>query len=574
MTKNADTKFGSLSWVELVPDSEDSPSSRSGHSLIFFEGSLYLFGGKDEYSASNELWQYHTEAAVWTKLSYSGKAPPRLFNHSAILYDKKVFIFGGSLGSSFSLWVFDFSVYEWEKYQTGENWPLNRHSQSVSILNNTVYMYGGYTYLGCESNELWTYDLDDNEWCKVETAETNTPPAMFGHTAVFSGPVMWLFGGSAQREIINSLWSYDTETRQWTPHVKVFSPPPLYYHIAIVTGDVMLIYGGFDEGVKAYTGMWRFNFETEVWTQMVSTELPALAGHAVAVSYVKSTLNGNHSEVKQRNNNPRSLHDQHSVSNLYQSGAGSNNTTLNSSTTTVTALDDSAMSNSAVGEDYGSTWVRNGSLDSADKGGEVVLFDKRNPTRQSDEGYSSQVQKMFSVTPGDIELRPMTTHSTITLFQNSADSHVSLPGMVDEDYVAPDCQYPPPQRMYHSVYENKNVSSQESYCLAEPDIVFAEFMNARTGFNNPLYDDTLLGNPTKKHNKTNSKPKPSAITFYDTQVIGDTKQDQSDSGSQGSRSSLRKKKHFKRGCNTEFYIVGHGQETLPTNVVLYRCKIV
>ena len=32
--------------------------------------------------------------------------------------------------------------------------------------------------------------------------------------------------------------------------------------------------------------------ETEVWTQMVSTELPALAGHAVAVSYVKSTPNG------------------------------------------------------------------------------------------------------------------------------------------------------------------------------------------------------------------------------------------------------------------------------------------
>ena len=32
--------------------------------------------------------------------------------------------------------------------------------------------------------------------------------------------------------------------------------------------------------------------------------------------------------------------------------------------------------------------------------------------------------------------------------------------MVDDDYVAPDCQYPPPQRMYHSVYENKNVSTQ------------------------------------------------------------------------------------------------------------------
>ena len=41
----------------------------------------------------------------------------------------------------------------------------------------------------------------------------------------------------------------------------------------------------------------------------------------------------------------------------------------------------------------------------------------------------------------------------------------------------------------------------------------------------------------------------------------------------GSRSSLRKKKPYKRGCNTEFYIAGHGQETLPKSVVLYRCKI-
>lgn len=161
MTKNAETKFGSLSWVEVIPDSSDCPSSRSGHTLIFFEECLYLFGGKDEYSASNELWQYHIAASVWTKLSYSGKAPPRLYNHSAVLYDRKFFIFGGSLGSSFSLWVFDFSVYQWEKYPSRDNWPINRRSQSVTLLNNQVYMFGGYTYLGNESNELWRYELSE-----------------------------------------------------------------------------------------------------------------------------------------------------------------------------------------------------------------------------------------------------------------------------------------------------------------------------------------------------------------------------------------------------------------------------
>ena len=32
------------------------------------------------------------------------------------------------------------------------------------------------------------------------------------------------------------------------------------YSLLFQTGDVMLIYGGFDEGVKPYRGMWRFNF--------------------------------------------------------------------------------------------------------------------------------------------------------------------------------------------------------------------------------------------------------------------------------------------------------------------------
>ncbi|KAL5247100.1 hypothetical protein ACHWQZ_G019085 [Mnemiopsis leidyi] len=562
MTKNADTKFGSLSWVELVPDSAESPSSRCGHSLVYFEGCLYLFGGQDEYSASNELWQYHTEACVWTKLSYSGRKPPRLYNHSAVLYDRKFFVFGGSLGSSFSLWVFDFSLYEWEVYQTTAMWPDSRHSQSVAVVNNLAYMYGGYTYLGNESDELWAYDLDENEWRQVEkNTSSSSPPAMFGHTAVFSGPVMWIFGGSSHRDILDSLWSYDTESGQWNQVAKMFSPPPLYYHIAIVTGDVMLIYGGFDEGVKAYTGMWRFNFETEVWTQMVSTELPALAGHAVAISYVKSSSNADinqqhslHSNNKNKNYNKHYNNNNNNKNNNNNNNKQSNiptNNTLTSSTITVTALDNSAVSNAQVG------------LTTSNTEEEVVLFDKRHPPKQSFDGYSSQ--KMYPVTPGDIELRPMTTHST-----NSADSHVSLPGMVDDDdYVTPDCDYPPSQRIYHSVYENRTVSNQKS---------------TRPGYctNNPLYDENIENNPADTNKQTDKqtnkrstpKQKPSAITFYDTEVIGDTKQDHSDSGSQGSRSSLRKKKSYKRGCNTEFYIVGHGQETLPKYVVLYRCKIV
>lgn len=159
MTKNGDTKFGSLSWVELVPDSAEAPTSRAGHSLTYHDDCLYLFGGKDDYVASNELWQYHLTASVWTKLMYTGKRPPRLFNHSSIFYDRKIFIFGGSVGCSFSMWVFDFDVFEWQQYSTEGLCPTNRHSQSVSLYNNKVWLYGGYTSIGLESEELWVYDL-------------------------------------------------------------------------------------------------------------------------------------------------------------------------------------------------------------------------------------------------------------------------------------------------------------------------------------------------------------------------------------------------------------------------------
>ena len=158
MNKNDDTVFGSLSWIELIPDSP-SPASRVGHSLTFLEGNLYLFGGKSEYAATNELYQYHTVANVWTKLQLSGPSPPRLFHHSTISHDRKLFVFGGSLLSQFSLWVFDFDVFEWSRYKTAEGGPMNRHSHSTVQKSGVVYMFGGYTHIGSESGELWTYNL-------------------------------------------------------------------------------------------------------------------------------------------------------------------------------------------------------------------------------------------------------------------------------------------------------------------------------------------------------------------------------------------------------------------------------
>ena len=50
------------------------------------------------------------------------------------------------------------------------------------------------------------------------------------------------------------------------------------------TGDVMLIYGGFDEGVKAYTGMWRFNFGIVLF-QFHAVDNERVSNHTHNTSY-------------------------------------------------------------------------------------------------------------------------------------------------------------------------------------------------------------------------------------------------------------------------------------------------
>ena len=51
--------------------------------------------------------------------------------------------------------------------------------------------------------------LDANVWEEIILKTKVKPPPLFGHTAVFHGPVMWIYGGSYSREIKNELWSLD-----------------------------------------------------------------------------------------------------------------------------------------------------------------------------------------------------------------------------------------------------------------------------------------------------------------------------------------------------------------------------
>ena len=94
------------------------PRERSGHRIIYHEGSIYAFGGynpslEDDPAMQNdpswnlskplfkELWQFNTFTSRWTKMPMHGNVPSQLASHTATLVDirgqnPKMMVYGGT----------------------------------------------------------------------------------------------------------------------------------------------------------------------------------------------------------------------------------------------------------------------------------------------------------------------------------------------------------------------------------------------------------------------------------------------------------------------------------------------
>jgi N-acetylneuraminic acid mutarotase len=104
----------------------------------------------------------------------------------------------------------------------------------------------------------------DDTW--TPTTITNAPAARDGHTAVWTGSEMIVWGGG-----FNSGGRYDPSTDSWTATSTTNAPHYRYHHTAVWTGSEMIIWGG---GNGTNTGG-RYNPGTDTWTATSTARAPA-----------------------------------------------------------------------------------------------------------------------------------------------------------------------------------------------------------------------------------------------------------------------------------------------------------
>jgi N-acetylneuraminic acid mutarotase len=110
------------------------------------------------------------------------------------------------------------------------------------VWGGSIYdMYAGsYT----ETNTGRIYDPATDSW--KATSTTGAPPAASGHTAVWTGSRMIVWGGYSREGWRSTGGVYDPATDTWTLTSLSGAPSGRGYHTAVWTGSRMIVWGGWD----------------------------------------------------------------------------------------------------------------------------------------------------------------------------------------------------------------------------------------------------------------------------------------------------------------------------------------
>jgi len=167
------------------------PGPRAFHSFEHWPGTskIVLFGGLiynvfvTEFMAYGDMWFFHTDTNFWESISFTGGPGARLGIHAPIINDK-MFMFGG-FNAFFQpqndMWEFDLHTKVWTLLLAGgtaSTIPGGRfiYNCQLDAARQRIYYFGGNLRDGgagvptVQYNDTWYYDIQGNAWVEVLSA--------------------------------------------------------------------------------------------------------------------------------------------------------------------------------------------------------------------------------------------------------------------------------------------------------------------------------------------------------------------------------------------------------------------
>src|SRR5579884_425476 len=110
----------------------------------------------------------------------------------------------------------------------------------------------------------------ENTW----SATAAPPDARSGHTAVWTGSEMIIWGGQSNSASLDTGGRYDPATDTWTPTNSAGAPAPRSAHTAIWTGTEMIVWGGVDQNSSRVNTGGKYNPGADSWSPTSTSNAP------------------------------------------------------------------------------------------------------------------------------------------------------------------------------------------------------------------------------------------------------------------------------------------------------------
>ncbi len=231
-------------------------------------GELMLVWGGSERSGE----RYDPAADTWTPINDSSAESWRA-DHQAVWTGTEMIAWGGSdtpYGTAYGSGViYTPATASWRDTSlTGA--PSGRYGHTAIWTGTEMIVWGGqdgpYPF-----NTGGRYNPATDSWRPTTTQRA--PQARGYHTAVWTGRFMLVWGGSGTTYYMNTGGAYDAARNRWITLPTAGAPAGRYIHTAVWTGQEMIVWGGVGSTGYLNSGG-RFNLATRTWTATSASGAP------------------------------------------------------------------------------------------------------------------------------------------------------------------------------------------------------------------------------------------------------------------------------------------------------------
>jgi N-acetylneuraminic acid mutarotase len=233
---------GTDTWI--ATGTTNAPNGRDEHTAVWTGTEMIVWGGMDvSFSYLNTGGRYNPGTDSWTATSATN-APSGRILHTALWTGSQMIVWGGSNGPDLNTGG---------KYNPGtDSWAATSATSAPSPRDGHTAVWTGFEMIvwaghapGAVLNTGGRYQPGTDSW--AATSITNAPTARDRHTAVWTGSEMIVWGGAnllPSEGYFNTGGRYNPTTETWTATGIANAPLARHGHTAVWTGSEMIVWGG------------------------------------------------------------------------------------------------------------------------------------------------------------------------------------------------------------------------------------------------------------------------------------------------------------------------------------------